>query len=112
MYIDPEKYNCIQYANFGEYLYKILDDKIRDLKLTNAKIKKIEPNKSLYNTLESLLSQIANDFQFLNKHCKELFMKHVLPKFIKPTKLLYLSFEESSLSDFVWYSLRISCILL
>jgi hypothetical protein len=47
------------------------DFKEEQLYLPLKYLKKIEPNKSLYNTLDSLLSQIANDFQFLNKHCKE-----------------------------------------
>ena len=62
MYIDPEKYNGIQYANFGEYLYKTLDDKIRDLKLTNAKIKKIEPNKNVEKKVNEII-KILEDKQ-------------------------------------------------
>ena len=42
-YIDPEKFNRRLFSNFGEYLHKILDDKIRSLKL--GKIKKFVPNK-------------------------------------------------------------------
>ena len=34
-------------------------------------LKKIEPTKALYNSLDAVLSSIATDFQFLNKHMKE-----------------------------------------
>ena len=64
MYIDPVNYNGIQYANFSEYLYKTLDDKIRDLKLTNAKIKKIEPNKNVEKKVNEII-KILEDKQYI-----------------------------------------------
>ena len=46
--------------------------KKEQLSLPEKYMKKMEPTKSLYNNLDSLVSQVAEDFNNLNKHMKEL----------------------------------------
>ena len=48
------------------------DFKKEQLSLPDKFIKKMEPTKSLYNNLESIISQISNDFNNLYKHMKDL----------------------------------------
>ena len=47
------------------------DFKEDQIHLPQRYLKKLEPIKPLYNSLDITLSSIANDFQFLNKHFKE-----------------------------------------
>ena len=46
--------------------------KKEQLSLPEKYMKKMEPTKTLYNNLDSIVSQIAEDFNNLNKHMKEL----------------------------------------
>ena len=46
--------------------------KKEQLSLPEKLIKKMEPTKTLYNNLDSIISQIAVDFTNLNKHMKDL----------------------------------------
>ena len=47
------------------------DFNVEQIYLPQKYLKKIEPNKSLYNSLDTTLGHITQDFQFLNKHMKE-----------------------------------------
>lgn len=47
------------------------DFKEEQLYLPQKYLKKLEPNKGLYNSLDAALISIATDFKFLNKHMKE-----------------------------------------
>ena len=42
------------------------------ISLPDKYVKRMEPTKGLYNELESIISQVTNDFNNLNKHIKEL----------------------------------------
>ena len=46
-------------------------EQIEQICLPQKYLKKIEPSKSLYNSLDTTLGHITQDFQFLNKHMKE-----------------------------------------
>ena len=48
------------------------DFKKEQISLPDKYIKKLEPTKSLYNNLDSIVSSISVDFANLNKHMKEL----------------------------------------
>ena len=60
------------------------DFKEEQLNLPQKYLKKIELPKSLYNNLGTVLSNIANDFQFLNKHFKEA--NEIFAKLYKSSK--------------------------
>ena len=60
------------------------DFKEEQLNLPQKYLKKIELPKSLYNNLGTVLSNIANDFQFLNKHFKEA--SEIFAKLYKSSK--------------------------
>ena len=49
-----------------------LDLQKGQISLPDKYVKRMEPTKSLYNELESIISLVANDFNNLNKHMKEL----------------------------------------
>ena len=60
------------------------DFKEEQLNLPQKYLKKIELPKSLYNNLGTVFSNIANDFQFLNKHFKEA--SEIFTKLYKSSK--------------------------
>ena len=60
------------------------DFKKEQVSLPDKYMKKMEPTKSLYNNLNSVISQISTDFNNLNKHMKE--MSDIFGKLYKSSK--------------------------